>query len=193
MVTRLFKKYLTVLVFLSVGLTSAFAKDVSLNIDWSGASFGNSATATGSITFNDVNFSNSLNHVDFSDVSALNVSIFNTSSGNSNLNLTNFNNIYFNSPSALDLSKQLIGQTLSNGCQFGTSTGPCGNGKSGDFNLFGNKANGVWYFNLRNNSGEQMLVTSITAAVPEPETYAMLLAGIGIIGAAIKRRKAKQA
>jgi len=31
---------------------------------------------------------------------------------------------------------------------------------------------------------------SITAAVPEPETYAMLLAGLGLIGAAARRRKA---
>lgn len=31
------------------------------------------------------------------------------------------------------------------------------------------------------------------SAVPEPETYAMLFAGLGLIGAAVKRRKAKQA
>jgi len=34
--------------------------------------------------------------------------------------------------------------------------------------------------------------TSITSAVPEPETYAMMLAGLGLIGAIARRRKAKQ-
>jgi hypothetical protein len=33
-------------------------------------------------------------------------------------------------------------------------------------------------------------VSATVAAVPEPETYAMLLAGLGLIGAAVKRRKA---
>jgi hypothetical protein len=34
--------------------------------------------------------------------------------------------------------------------------------------------------------------TGTIAAVPEPETYAMLLAGLGLMGAIAKRRKAKQ-
>jgi len=36
----------------------------------------------------------------------------------------------------------------------------------------------------------QLLVLTSTAPVPEPETYAMLLAGLGVMGAAARRRKA---
>jgi len=34
--------------------------------------------------------------------------------------------------------------------------------------------------------------TTITTAVPEPETYALMLAGLGLIGVVARRRKAKQ-
>jgi hypothetical protein len=36
-------------------------------------------------------------------------------------------------------------------------------------------------------------VDNVVASVPEPETYAILLAGLGTIGAVVRRRKAKQA
>jgi len=35
--------------------------------------------------------------------------------------------------------------------------------------------------------------TNVTAAVPEPETYAMLLAGLGLLGGMARRRKSKTA
>jgi hypothetical protein len=36
-------------------------------------------------------------------------------------------------------------------------------------------------------------VTSLTPAIPEPETYAMMLAGLGLLGVAARRRKQKSA
>lgn len=45
-------------------------------------------------------------------------------------------------------------------------------------------------FNNVNEIGSPGL---ITAPVPEPETYAMLLAGLGVMGAAVRRRKNTQA
>lgn len=65
----------------------------------------------------------------------------------------------------------------------------------------------AWFFNTRWGSQGIMGFTTqnnflavhngdigvTVAAVPEPETYAMLLAGLGVIGAVARRRKTKQA
>jgi hypothetical protein len=40
--------------------------------------------------------------------------------------------------------------------------------------------------------GGDLAFKAVIAAVPEPKTYAMLLAGLGLIGASLKRREAKQ-
>ncbi|MDP3126696.1 MAG: PEPxxWA-CTERM sorting domain-containing protein, partial [Thiobacillus sp.] len=42
---------------------------------------------------------------------------------------------------------------------------------------------------LGNYLGAQNGAVNLAAAVPEPETYAMLLAGLGLVGAAVRRRK----
>ena len=47
-------------------------------------------------------------------------------------------------------------------------------------------------FGIRDNTQTANASTTIFAPVPEPETYAMLLAGLGIIGAVARRRKLQQ-
>ena len=42
---------------------------------------------------------------------------------------------------------------------------------------------------LGNYLGAQNGAVNLAAAVPEPETYAMLLAGLGLVGFAVRRRK----
>lgn len=51
-------------------------------------------------------------------------------------------------------------------------------------------ATSLYNFTFYKSAGQQDFVT--VSAVPEPETYAMLLAGLGIMGAAVRRRKNKQ-
>jgi cytolysin (calcineurin-like family phosphatase) len=49
-------------------------------------------------------------------------------------------------------------------------------------------------YNVQSGTYDEMSSGGGTiAAVPEPETYAMLLAGLGLMGAIAKRRKSKQA
>lgn len=43
------------------------------------------------------------------------------------------------------------------------------------------------------NSGAVIDNVSVTAAVPEPETYALLLAGLGMLGFMNRRKAAKKA
>jgi hypothetical protein len=51
-----------------------------------------------------------------------------------------------------------------------------------------------FYIRYGSTSGAQFYLSSMTvAAVPEPETYAMLMAGLGVIGFMSRRRKARKA
>jgi hypothetical protein len=50
-----------------------------------------------------------------------------------------------------------------------------------------------WQLPFNGNGFLSLQYTAITAAVPEPGSYALLLAGLGLIGAAVKRRRVEHA
>ncbi|OGU24323.1 MAG: hypothetical protein A2580_06635 [Hydrogenophilales bacterium RIFOXYD1_FULL_62_11] len=50
---------------------------------------------------------------------------------------------------------------------------------------------GLHYLAIANESSNTTTLYQLTAAVPEPETYAMLLAGLGLVGFMARRRKAR--
>ena len=75
---------------------------------------------------------------------------------------------------------QLVGQVGSQ--YFALGTNAVGTATSaGTLNLF-------YWDNLGSDNVGSIAVTVAVASVPEPETFAMLLAGLGLIGAMVRRR-----
>ncbi|WP_293907112.1 PEPxxWA-CTERM sorting domain-containing protein [Phenylobacterium sp.] len=182
---------------------------VKLNVKWSGASFGNDARASGFITFD----SNILPDASPGDIHLLpgsgvvdvGVDITGASSGNGHFGLADFRGFVFHSISPLDLTHELIGQLQTNGCAYGVSTGECGDGAGGDFNLFAGSPdavaselgatapNGTSFFELTTQGGfaDHMLVTSMNvgSGAPEPAAWALMIGGFGLAGTALRRRR----
>jgi hypothetical protein len=189
---------------LAVGFaSSASAAMQSFDITWSGDAFGDSAVAHGTMTVDTSALPESPTGGFFffpdSRVQSLTIKVQGAGPGNGKFTLADFTGMSFWTPAGLDLTQELIGQDLGGGCTYGPPGGPnCGGGQTGDFNLgtpfHSNAPTGVDYFDLETHGGfhgDQMLVTSIRphVAVPEPTTWAMTIFGLGLAGAARRRRR----
>lgn len=180
-------------------LTAAQADAATFSFNFSGASFGNSATATGSFTIDDAALArinaNPFENPLYSAISNLTLTVAGTAGGNGTFTTDDFAAVIFSIPSPLDFRRELVGQSLNNGTTFGRLGL---SGESGDFNLFRSSVSvsapsGVNYFTLGANGGggdERMGLTSLTTGVvPEPATWGMMIVGIGMLGASARYRR----
>ena len=181
----MFTKILTVAILITVMAASAHAGLITFSVEWSGANFGNSAVATGTITLDDTLLPNPGDTGDWpGPVTALQITVSGASSGNGTFGMADFDSwTWQTNGGTLDLGTELVGQPTAED-PWGTSS----IGDGGDFNFFNTGAspsapNGVEYFWLATNGGvgDSMELTSmapIMAPIPEP-------AGLGLLGLAM--------
>jgi hypothetical protein len=175
--------------------TMAQAAVETFNFTFSGEEYSNTAIATGFISFDPANylFGDSFGVLPEQYIVDFGLTLSRTGYVDGIFDKTSFTYIDLVSLGSLDFSRELIGQTVG-ASTFGQLTSP-GATNSG-FMLTGNSnlVSFDGYQIYAYDSGSAMKLTSfapasIAAPVPEADTSAMLLTGLGVIGFMARRRK----
>ena len=165
------------LLFITLCAGPVQAEIKTFDLAWSGASFGNNATATGRITIDDTVLPNPSRRLIFGfeqfGVTSLTVTVSGAISGNGTFTLADFDDATWDSGdignATLDLTRELVGQA--------TDGGPWGtqNGSAGEFTLFSfdglaPSASGPFEIATARGSGDRLLLTNFTPTNSPPES-----------------------
>ncbi len=191
----------SVLVAAATAATVLFASPVAqasterFAITWSGLPYGNDGSATGDLTIDTALVGTGM--IAISAIDDLSITVSGTIYGDGTSTKSDFSRIDFAVPGTLDLTRELIGQSLGNGHVFGET-----DGLGGDFNVFGIPAvslhvpAGTGYFQMvpdeyGGNGIDPLRVTSIVplSAVPEANGAALSVAGLALLLACARRRR----
>lgn len=181
--------------------TSAHADLIDIQAQWSGASFGNGASATALFTLD----TSALGNPGFSSLSGpslastfqnFQLTVTGASAGNGAFNGSDYSAIFLSTGGGtLDFHSELIGQSTPVGA-WGPGAFPS---SVGDFNLFSNGLNiltptGSSIFTMRTGGNEFMLLTSFApasppavVAVPETSTWVMGFLALGAVVLMVRR------
>jgi hypothetical protein len=186
------------LVLLLVSACSAAADTFqTYNLAWSGASFKDSAQATGQITIDLTTLPNPGGPVYdmYNDTASLTITVVDAPVGDGTWNKGDLTISQFDSYTnwdtgggVLNLNAELIGQPTMYGQTWGTP-----NGHSGDFNLFFGRGgpSGTNFFTLTTDEGygDQMLLTEFAPDGDTPEPGTFILLSSGVLGIAMRLRR----
>jgi hypothetical protein len=176
----------------------------TFDLAWSGASFGNGATATGQIVLDISTLPNPQLTDGFDLIGSMNslsVTVTGATSGNGTwtkadlapLSALSTNTYWWTGGVALNLNMELVGQPT-NGNPWGTP-----DGTSGDFNLFFTHGGpiGTFFFTMttapgvNGAPGDPMRLTEFAPEVPEPGTCILLFTGLSGLAVTLRRKQAK--
>jgi len=182
-------------------VTSSRADLIDIQTEWSGASYGNGASATATFTL-DTSLFNNPGFTSFSGPAFSNafqnfqLAVSGASAGNGAFTGADFSTIFLNTAGGtLDFHSELVGQTTPGGA-WGPGVFPS---TVGDFNLFSNglsplTPSGVTVFTLRTSGGQSLLLTSFApvappapVAVPESSTWVMGFLALGAVAFLVRR------
>jgi hypothetical protein len=193
------KIFLAVTAAFLLNSTIAQAALKTFNFTFDGASnigTKNSGIATGFVTL-DTDFigTDRMTNIPINQVVDLRMTVtgFGAGLGDGVFTKSDFSQVKFNSISPLDFSRQLVGQTLSNGRQWGSPD----DSATGSFSFYRSNPSApmffYWYELYTNAKTVTLSLLTAVAAVPEADTSAMLLMGAGVMGFIARRRKNTQA